>query len=206
VFGTDVKLPGLLTAVVARCPVFGGKTKKFDATKAKNVAGVRQVLSIHSGVAVVADSFWAAKLGRDALVVEWDEGAHAKLDSATVRKQLEQALKKKGVNARNVGDVAKAIKNAAKRIEALYEAPYLAHACMEPMNCTAVVKKDSCELWVPTQNQTGTQFVASQITGLPPEKVKVHTTFLVVVSGGARSRISWPRQCSWPRPRARRSS
>ena len=178
VFGMDVKLPGLLTAVVARCPVFGGKPKKFDATIAKSVAGVRQVLSIHSGIAVVADSFWAAKLGRDALVVEWDEGAHARQDSATIRKQLEQSLKKKGVHARNEGDAAKALKAATKRIEAVYEVPYLAHACMEPMNCTAVVKKDSCEIWVPTQNQTGTQFVASQITGLPPEKVKVNTTFL----------------------------
>jgi len=179
VFGTDVKLPGLLTAVVARCPVYGGKPKKFDATKAKNVPGVRQVLSIHSGIAVVADSFWAAKQGREALVVEWDEGTHAKLDSAAIRLQLERALKKKGVNARNEGDAAKALKAAAKRIEAVYEVPYLAHACMEPMNCTAVVKKkDSCELWVPTQNQTGTQFVAAQITGLPPEKIKVNTTFL----------------------------
>lgn len=178
VFGMDVKLPGLLTAVVARCPVFGGKPKKFDATQAKGVPGVSQVLSIHSGIAVVADNFWAAKLGRDALVVEWDEGANAKLDSAAIRKQLEQSLKKKGVTARNEGDAAKALKAATKRIEAVYEAPYLAHACMEPMNCTALVKKDGCEIWVPTQNQTGTQFVASQITGLPPEKVKVNTTFL----------------------------
>jgi isoquinoline 1-oxidoreductase beta subunit len=178
VFGMDVKLPGLLIAVVARCPVFGGKPKKFDATKAKDVPGVRQVLSIHSGIAVVADSFWAAQQARNALVVEWEEGAHAKLDSAAIRKQLELALKKKGVTARNEGDAAKAIKAAVKRIEAVYEVPYLAHACMEPMNCTAQVKKDSCELWVPTQNQTAAQFVASQITGLPLEKVKVNTTFL----------------------------
>ncbi len=178
VFGMDVMMPGLLTAVVARCPVFGGKPKKFDATKAKSVPGVRQVLSIHSGIAVVADSFWAAQQGRAVLAVEWDEGAHAKLNSAAIRKQLQQALKKKGVNARNEGDAAKAFKAAAQRIEAVYEAPYLAHACMEPMNCTALVKKDSCELWVPTQNQTGSQFVAVQITGLPPEKVKVNTTFL----------------------------
>jgi len=178
VFGMDVKLPGLLSAVVARCPVFGGKPRKFDATQAKRKPGVSQVLSIHSGIAVVADSFWAAQQARAALVVEWDEGANAKLDSTAVRKQLEQALKKKGVNARNDGDAATAFKAAAKRIEAVYEAPYLAHACMEPMNCTAVVKKDSCELWVPTQNQTAAQLVASQITGLPPEKVKVNTTFL----------------------------
>ena len=178
VFGMDVKLPGLLTAVVARCPVFGGKPKKFDATKAKSVPGVSQVLSVHSGIAVVADSFWAAQQGRDALAVEWDEGAHAKLDSAEIRKQLERALKKKGVKARNDGDTVKALKAAPKIIEAVYEAPYLAHACMEPMNCTALVKKGSCELWVPTQNQTGAQFVAAQITGLPSEKIKVNTTFL----------------------------
>ncbi len=178
VFGMDVKLPGLLTAVVARCPVFGGKQKKFDATSAKSIPGVRQVLSIHSGIAVVADSFWAAKLARDALVVEWDEGANSKLSSAAIRAQLERALKKKSVSARNDGDADKALKAAGKRIEAVYETPYLAHACMEPMNCTAVVKKDGCELWVPTQNQTGAQLVASQITGLPPGKVKVNTTFL----------------------------
>ncbi len=178
VYGMDVKLPGLLTAVVARCPVFGGKPKKFDATRAKSMPGVSQVLSVHSGIAVVADSFWAAQQARDALAVEWDEGANAKLDSPAIRRQLERALKKQGVNARNDGDAAKALKAASKRIEAVYEAPYLAHACMEPMNCTAVVKKDSCELWVPTQNQTGTQFVAAQITGLPPEKIKVNTTFL----------------------------
>jgi len=178
VFGMDVKLPGLLTAVVARCPVFGGKPKKFDATKAKDVPGVRQVLSIHSGIAVVADSFWAAQQARAVLMVEWDEGTHAKLNSTAIRKQLERALKKKGVNARNDGDAATALKAAAKRIEAVYETPYLAHACMEPMNCTAQVKKDSCELWAPTQNQSAAQFVASQITGLPPEKVKVNTTFL----------------------------
>jgi isoquinoline 1-oxidoreductase beta subunit len=174
----DVKLPGMLIAMVARCPVFGGKSKKFDATLAKGIPGVSQVLSVHSGIAVVADSFWAAKQARDALVVEWDEGANARLDSATIRRQLERALKKQGVTARNDGDVATALKAAAKQIEAVYEAPYLAHACMEPMNCTALVNKDGCELWVPTQNQTAAQFVASQITGLPLEKVIVNTTFL----------------------------
>jgi isoquinoline 1-oxidoreductase beta subunit len=178
VFGLDVKLPGLLTAVVARCPVFGGQLKKFDATKAKSIAGVRQVLAIQSGVAVVADNFWAAKQGRDALVLEWDDGPSAKQSSIGIRKQLEDALKKKTVSARHEGDTAKAFKAAAKRIEAVYEVPYLAHACMEPMNCTALVKPDSCELWVPTQGQTGAQLVASKITGLPPEKVKVNTTFL----------------------------
>jgi isoquinoline 1-oxidoreductase subunit beta len=178
VFGLDVKLPGLLTAVVARCPVFGGKPKKFDPSKATLVPGVRQVFAIQSGIAVVADNFWAAKTGRDALVLEWDEGANAKQSSAGIRQQLEDVLKKKTVSARQEGDTAKAFKAAAKRIEAVYEVPYLAHACMEPMNCTALVTPDSCELWVPTQGQTGAQLVASKIAGLPIEKVKVNTTFL----------------------------
>lgn len=177
-FGLDVQLPGLLTAVVARCPVPGGKLKNFDAAPAKAVKGVRDVLAIHSGVAVVADSFWAAKQGRDALVIQWDEGANAKLDSAAIRAGLERALKKKGVVARTEGDVAKAIKGAAKKIEAVYDVPYLAHACMEPMNCTARVDAEGCELWVGTQGQTGAQFVAGRITGLPPEKIKVNTLFL----------------------------
>jgi isoquinoline 1-oxidoreductase beta subunit len=178
VYGMDVKLPGLVTALVARCPVFGGKLKRFDAAMARAVAGVREVMAIHSGVAVVADSFWVAKSGRDALKVEWNEGANARLSSAAIRSNLEQALGKKPAIARREGDVAGALKTAASTVEAVYEAPYLAHACMEPMNCTAWVTQDRCEVWVPTQNQTGTQFLAGQITGLPPEKVRVNTTFL----------------------------
>ena len=178
IYGMDVKHAGLLTAVVARCPVFGGKLKKLDAEKARNVKGVREVLAIHSGVAVVADSFWAAKQGRDALAIEWDEGPNAKQSSAGVRRNLERALKRKGAVARHEGDAAKALKGAAKTIQADYEVPYLAHACMEPMNCTALVTKTGCEVWVPTQAQTGVQFVASKITGLPPEKISVTTTFL----------------------------
>jgi isoquinoline 1-oxidoreductase beta subunit len=177
-FGLDVQLPGLLTAVVARCPVPGGKLKSFDGTAAKAIKGVREVVAINSGVAVVAESFWAAKQGRDALVIQWDEGANAKLDSAAIRAGLERALKKKGVVARTEGDVGKALKGAARKIEAVYEVPYLAHACMEPMNCTARVDAAGCELWVGTQGQTGAQFVASRITGLPPEKIKVNTLFL----------------------------
>ena len=178
VFGMDVKLPGLLTAVVARCPVLGGKVKSFDAIRAKAVPGVRQVLAIHSGVAVVADSFWAAKLGRDALVVQWDEGANAKLDSAGIRTKLEAALRGKPALARDDGNAPQALAGATQKFEATYEVPYLAHACMEPMNCTARVAKGRCEVWVPTQAQTGAQFIAGRITGFPPEKIKVNTTLL----------------------------
>jgi len=178
-FGLDVQVPGLLTAVVARCPVFGGKLKTFDATRARSVKGVRDVIAIPSGVAVVADSFWAAKQGREQLSIEWEEGNSSRVSSDEVRAMLGQALrKKKPVIARKQGDAARAIKQAKQKIGAEYEVPYLAHACMEPMNCTARVTKNECDVWVPTQGQTGAQMTASRLTGLPPENVRVHTTFL----------------------------
>jgi len=176
VFGVDVKLPGLLTAVVARCPVFGGKLKSFNDAKAKAVPGVRSVIQIHSGVAIVADSFWAAKTGRDVLEVQWQEGANAKLGSAEIRQTLVRALARKPAIARREGDVAKAVGD--RTLEAEYEAPYLAHACMEPMNCTAQVTQAGCDVWVPTQNQSAARHVAGLVTGLPPGKIRIHTTFL----------------------------
>ena len=177
VFGQDVRLPGMLTAVVTRCPVFGGKLRRFDDAKARRVKGVRQVLAIASGVAVVAEGFWSARQGRDALAIEWDLGPHAHIGSVDIRKCLELALQQPGAVARRTGDVEQALRGA-RRIEAVYEAPYLAHATMEPMNCTAVVTAGACEVWVPTQGQTGAQRTAARVAGLPPEAVKVHTTFL----------------------------
>jgi isoquinoline 1-oxidoreductase beta subunit len=177
VFGQDIRLPGMLTAVVARCPVFGGKLRRFDDAKARRVKGVRQVLAIESGVAVVADGFWSARQGRDVLAIEWDLGPHAQVGSADIRKRLDAALNKTGAVARREGDVDKALRGA-RRIEAVYEAPYLAHATMEPMNCTAVVTANGCEVWVPTQGQTGAQRTAARVAGLPLEAVKIHTTFL----------------------------
>ncbi len=176
-FGQDVRLPGMLTAVVARCPVFGGKLRRFDAAKARRVRGVREVLVIESGIAVVAEGFWSARQGRDALVIEWDLGPNAQVSSADIRRRLEAALQKPGVVARRTGDAEKALRGA-QRVEAVYEVPYLAHATMEPMNCTAVVTASGCEVWVPTQGQTGAQRTAARIAGLPPEAVKIHTTFL----------------------------
>jgi isoquinoline 1-oxidoreductase beta subunit len=178
IFGIDVRIAGMLTAMVARCPVSGGKMKTFDASKAKAVKGVRAVLPIHSGVAVVADNFWSAKRGREVLVVEWEEGANAAISSTQHRERLEQSLKSKAAVARNEGDMAKAEQAAARKVEADYEVPYLAHACMEPMNCTVRITDRGCEIWVPTQNQSGAQSVASKITGLSPEKIQIHTTFL----------------------------
>jgi len=178
VYGIDVKVPGILTAVVARCPVFGGTVKDFNADKTKTIKGVRHVVPISSGVAVVADTFWAAKQGRDALTVNWDEGELADLDSDDLRKTYAELAQKPGAVARNDGNAEQAIKTSAKRIAAVYEVPFLAHATMEPMNCTAHVTKDGCEIWAPTQSQTRAQRVAGEITGIAPEAVKVHTTFL----------------------------
>jgi len=178
VFGTDVKIPAMLTAMVARCPVFGGKVRSFDATRALSVKGVHKVLQIGSGIAVVADGSWAAQQGLAALSIQWDEGPNAGLDTAAISKTFAELAQKPGVTAKNRGDAAKALQGASKRIEAVYEVPFLAHATMEPMNCTADVRKDSCDVWVPTQGQTSAQRAAAKITGLPPEAIKVHTTFL----------------------------
>jgi len=177
VFGQDVNVPGMLIAVVARCPVFGGKLKSVDASAAKQIKGVRHVVEIDAGVAVVADHFWAAQRGRDALKLAWNEGAAATLDSAQIRASFIAAVDG-GKSARNDGDVERALQTAAKKIEAVYEVPYLAHACMEPMNCTAHVRKDGCEVWVPTQGQATVQHQIERHTGLKPEAIKVHTTFL----------------------------
>ena len=139
IFGLDVAVPGMLVAVVARPPVFGGKVKSFNADKAKAVEGVRHVVEIERGVAVVADGFWPAKLGREALEIAWDEGPLAALDSRTQGEQYAELAQKPGAVARKEGDVATALGDAAKKLEAVYELPYLAHATMEPMNAVADV-------------------------------------------------------------------
>ena len=177
IFGTDVQLPGLLTAMVVRCPVYGGKVRHVDDAQAKKIAGVRQVVTISTGVAVVADNFWAAKLGRDTLNIEWDAGPDAKLDSSTITRRFADVVDD-GTVGRDDGNANKVIDSASKVIDAIYEVPYLAHACMEPMNCTAHVREDSCDIWVPTQGQTNTHKTGMQLTGLPAEQVRVHTTFL----------------------------
>ena len=176
-FGFDVQMPGLLTAMVVRCPVYGGRLKQFDATQAKAIEGVHEVIAIKTGLAVVADHFWAAKLGRDALIIEWYDGPNAELSSASITQRFAEVVDN-GSIGRDDGNVSQTIIDATKTIEAVYEVPYLAHACMEPMNCTAHVQEDSCDVWVPTQGQTRTHNTAMQLTGLPAEKVRIHTTFL----------------------------
>ncbi|KFN45987.1 xanthine dehydrogenase family protein molybdopterin-binding subunit [Arenimonas metalli] len=188
VFGMDVQFEGLKTAVVARAPVFGGSVKSFDATAALAVAGVRKVVQVPSGVAVVADHFWAAKQGRDALQVEWDLGPNAALDSDALRKQFSELAATPGAVAAQAGDAAKALAAAGKVVEAEYFVPYLAHAAMEPLNCTVRITADGCELWTGTQFQTGDQGAAAAILGLKPEQVKINTTFL----GGGFGRRAVP--------------
>lgn len=177
-FGMDVQFDGLLTAVVARAPVFGGKVKSFDASQALAVPRVRKVVQVPTGVAVVADHFWAAKLGRDALKAEWDLGPHASLDGAALREEFRRLAGTDGASAAEAGSVAEALRGAAKTIEAEYAVPYLAHAPMEPENCTVRITRNRCEIWTGTQFQTLDQQLAAQITGLKPEQVVVHTTFL----------------------------
>lgn len=178
VFGMDVKVPNLLTAVIARPPVFGGKAKSFSAYKVKAIPGVIEVVEIDRGIAIVANGFWPAKLGRDALEVVWDEGALASLDSSTQAKQYEELANQPGAVAKKEGDVASVKDKAVKKIEVAYDLPYLAHAPMEPLNCVADVKADSCEIWVGTQFQTVDLMTAAHITGLKPNQVKLHTTLL----------------------------
>lgn len=178
VFGLDVKIPGLLTAVVARPPVFGGKVKSFEPEPALAVPGVKGVHQIPSGVAVVAGSFWPAKEGRDALEVTWDEGPMAGFDTAKLREEYAAKARTPGTVARSEGDAAAALAGAAKRIEADYAFPYLAHAPMEPLNCTVDLRPDRCEIWTGTQFQTIDRGAAAAVAGLPPEKVTLHTTYL----------------------------
>ena len=178
VFGLDVKLPGMLTAVVARPPIFGAKLRSFDDTKARSMPGVRKVAQVPSGVAVVADTFWQAKVARDALRVEWDEGAMRAFSTTQMMQDFRERAKSPGVSVRKEGDAPAALANAAKKIEAVYEAPYLSHLLMEPLNCVVDLRQDSCEVWTGSQFQTVDRANAAKTAGLPDEKVQLHTTFL----------------------------
>ena len=185
-FGIDVKLPGMLYAALAQCPVIGGKVASFDAARARSLPGVKHVVQISDGVAVVADTWWRAKVARDALDIKWDEGAGRALDTAGIASALEAAAAKPGAVFKKQGDVDAGMKGAAKTLQANYELPFLAHAAMEPMNFTADVRKDSCLVYGPTQFQQLAAGVAAQLTGLKPEQVTVRTTFL---GGGFGRRI-----------------
>ena len=176
-FGIDVKRPNMLIATVARGPVFGAKVKSFDATKAKAVPGVVDVVQVPTGVAVLGKHFWAAKQGRDALVIDWDLGEGAKISTEGLRADYRKLAQTPGAVAKKVGDVEAALK-AGKVIEAEYEVPFLAHAPMEPENCTVEIGKDGADIYTGTQFQTMDQNLSAQILGLKPEQVRIHTTFL----------------------------
>jgi isoquinoline 1-oxidoreductase subunit beta len=186
-FGLDVTVPGMLTAVVQRPPVFGGKVVKVDDTKARAVAGVKVVAQVPSGVAVAATGFWSAKKGRDALQVQWDDGPNAALSTEALREQFRALAKTPGAIARKEGDASAALAGAAKKLEAEYEVPYLAHAMMEPLNCVVDLRPDSCEIWTGTQDQTADRAVAAEVAGLKPEQVQLHTMLL---GGGFGRRAS----------------
>jgi isoquinoline 1-oxidoreductase subunit beta len=178
-FGLDVRLPGMLYATLAQSPILGGKVVSLDSTTARTMPGVRRVLLTSSGVVVVADHFWQALQARKALKITWDPGANARLDNTAIRAVLKRTAESNtGLVARADGDVAAALKSAARTVAAVYELPLLAHATMEPMNCTANVKADRCELYVGTQVQQAAQAAAAAAAGLSPNQVNVNTTLL----------------------------
>ncbi len=176
-FTQDVKLPDMLTAVVLHPPRFGAKVKDFDPASAEGVAGVRYIVEVPSGVAVVATHFWTAKKGRDALKVEWDDASGFKYSSTDILAEFKRLAATPGAVARNDGDAAAALAKAARKIEAAYEFPYLAHAAMEPMNCVVRLDAEACEVWNGEQFQTGDQAAIAATVGLKPEQVAIHQLF-----------------------------
>jgi isoquinoline 1-oxidoreductase beta subunit len=178
VYGIDARPPGVKIATLAQSPVFGGRVKGVDDAKAKAVKGVRQIVRLDDAVAVVADHMGAAKKGLAALVIEWDDGPHAKLNTSEIVGALEQATLKSGAVAQNVGNTDSAMANAVTKVEATYQVPFLAHATMEPMNCTVHVRKDGCEVWVGSQVMARAQEAAAKTAGLPLDKVVVHNHLL----------------------------
>ncbi len=177
-FGIDSFVPGMLYAAIARPPTYEADLVSYNRDAAQAVPGVKAIVSTHSGVAVCADSLDAAWQGRDALIPKWENGRYPTLSNESLEKEFATRLDATGLIARNDGDVARALDAAAKKLTAVYQLPYLSHATMEPMNCTVDVRPNSCDIWAPTQNQTGVLNLAVKLTGLKPEQIHVHTTFL----------------------------
>jgi isoquinoline 1-oxidoreductase beta subunit len=186
-FGLDVDLPDMLTAVVARSPVFGGKVVSFDPSAALAVPGVVEVKQIPSGIAVIARHTWAALRGREALRVDWDPGPGASLSTESQRAEWRRLAQQPGLVALNRGDALAALRSASKTLDVEYELPYLAHACMEPLNCVAHVREDGCEIWVGTQNQSQDVMFVAKALGIDAAKITLHTQFL---GGGFGRRAS----------------
>jgi len=186
IYGIDVRPPGVKIATLVQSPVFGGRVKKMDDAAAKAIKGVRQIVRLDDAVAVVADHMGAAKKGLAALVIEWEDGPHAKVSTNDIASELEKATLNAGPVAQNVGDVAKALAGAATKVEATYQVPFLAHATMEPMNCTVHVRKDSCEVWLGSQAIARVQTSAAKAAGLPRDTVVVHNH---LIGGGFGRRL-----------------
>jgi isoquinoline 1-oxidoreductase beta subunit len=178
IFGLDVNVPDMLYAVIARPPAYGAKPISYDQKAAEGIKGVRTTFLTPQGIFVCAESLGAAWKGREALKVKWDQGTHPGMNTDSIEKHFMEGLDKPGVIAKNVGDTKKALGEAKKKVEATYFLPFVAHATMEPMNCTAHVQKDRCDIWAPTQAQILAQIFASQISGLPMDKIDIHTTYL----------------------------
>ena len=176
-FTLDVTFPGMLVALLQRPPLFGATVQSFDGSAAKAVPGVVSVVQVPGGVAVVANGFWAAKQGRDALKVEWDDSKAEKRSSDAIMAEYRQLAEQPGISARNDGDVTQALAGAAKKISATYEFPYLAHAPMEPLDAVVKLTDDSCEIWAGDQFQTVDQANAAHTAGLDPQQVKIHTLY-----------------------------
>lgn len=187
IYGIDVRLPGMRYAAVAASPVFGGKLTSVDSEAAEAVPGVRQIVRIHNAVAVVADHTWAARQGLAALKLEWDNGVGTQVSTAQLREDLERSLEQgNAAVARSEGDIDTAMKTAAVRHTAVYHSPFLAHAAMEPINCTVHLQADSCDVWVGTQAPTRALDAAAQASGLPANKVRIHNH---LIGGGFGRRL-----------------
>jgi isoquinoline 1-oxidoreductase subunit beta len=186
IFGIDVRPPGVKIATLAQSPVFGGRVKSVDDAAAKAVKGVRQIVRLDDAVAVVADHMGAAKKGLAALVIEWNDGPHARLTTEAIVGELEKATLNAGAVAQNIGDVGKAMASAATKVEATYQVPFLAHAALEPMNCTVHVRRDGCEVWVGSQVVARARAAAAKTAGLPSDKVVVHNH---LIGGGFGRRL-----------------
>jgi isoquinoline 1-oxidoreductase subunit beta len=198
VYSIDVQLPGMLNAAIKQCPVFGGKLVSYDSAKVVEMRGVKGVVRVDEGtIAVVADTWWRAKKALDALPVKWEEGEGARVSSATIAEHLRTGLEQPEAFAlRNEGDAVKAIEGAAKNVEAVYATPFLAHATMEPMNCTARVSADRAECWVPTQNAEASMAALSEESGVPLAKCEVHRTDLGTGFGRRGGNQDYTRQAA----------
>ncbi len=186
IYGIDARPAGVTIATLAQSPVFGGRVKSVDDAAAKAIKGVRQIVRLDDAVAVVADHMGAAKKGLAALKIEWDDGPYGKLDTQEIAAELEQATLHPGAVAQNIGDADQALTSAATKVEATYQVPFLAHATMEPMNCTVHVRKDACEIWVGSQALARIQAAAAKTAGLPLDKVVVHNH---LIGGGFGRRL-----------------